>query len=583
MRTDSRLRARWNVAALGLGLLAVSGCAGLRLYDQSKDTAAKGIKTEYGQVALVGVVDVERKNLDALLQEELTVLREARRANLDHDLLGLIDSDYPIGYAIAETIETHVLRMKDKKPTWEKTTVRGALVTRATDLAGPPGGMANLRRADLDAERLKSFAGRVRDRADSIAELSGGQRPPPCHTKNFDTALDDFFKAIAKPIAEVNKDPYQKACQELMTRQVGAGAIERAAAAAHAARIEVDKRSQAAQAIGQQLRKATEQHDRAAEAVKAADTSQTRQQLEEAAKTLKDALDGAAKAADAAGVEALTKTRLEAIDRILAAVAAGQVNAEALKDPGLAQATRVAAAVPSLVGTIETMRQKAKVPSVSDLLIEKEHQLLLRDHALRRVAFAEERVVLLDARYRALALQGDLVREEHDAVCQFLERQAKLDKRVDCDSLTVAVKQPPEALLPTLDKCSYKIGRTAAGTGDPQALTGAACPLAMTWRDALDKAEPEARRHLYGAVSAMVRRRGIAEVLLDEADIKLVDLAHREVLTHDEFAIHAWNSLIATPINQLAAYYETGIKPAELADIIVKAVGLGAIAIGVNR
>ncbi len=51
----------------------------------------------------------------------------------------------------------------------------------------------------------------------------------------------------------------------------------------------------------------------------------------------------------------------------------------------------------------------------------------------------------------------------------------------------------------------------------------------------------------------------------------------------DEYGIRAWDALIATPINQLAAYHQAGIKPAELADLIVKAVGLGAIGIGVNR
>jgi hypothetical protein len=105
----------------------------------------------------------------------------------------------------------------------------------------------------------------------------------------------------------------------------------------------------------------------------------------------------------------------------------------------------------------------------------------------------------------------------------------------------------------------------------------------MSWRVALDRAKPEAKRHLYEAISTLARRRAIAEVQQDEVDMMLVNLAHQEVLTADEYAVRAWNSLIATPVNQLAAYHQTGIKPAELADLIVKAVGLGAIGIGVNR
>jgi hypothetical protein len=78
-------------------------------------------------------------------------------------------------------------------------------------------------------------------------------------------------------------------------------------------------------------------------------------------------------------------------------------------------------------------------------------------------------------------------------------------------------------------------------------------------------------------------RLAIARPQQDDADYRLAHLTHLEVAASDEFAIRAWNELIRTPVNQLAAYHQTGIKPAELADLIIKAAGLGAIGIGVNR
>ncbi len=673
MRIDVRSSGRLGTGALLLAALAVSGCATFRLYDQSKDTAAKDIKAGYGQVQLLTVVDTERKNLDALLQEELAVLREARRAGLDLDLLALVDSARPIGFAIASPLETHTLRVKNGEAKWVKAIDTGPLIKRANNLIGGAGGVAALgmaplattryklfagrvrdraeliteqtggrkppdcetdrldealdafvksiqnpatqglvqtsagvyqkacaelrsevsaagiaalRKATLAAARYESFAGRVRDRAESIAEQTGGRRPPACETDQLHEALDAFVKSIQDPttqaMVKINADVYQKACAELRG-EIGVGEIARAARAAEAARAVVKARKAESEQISTRLSQATVAYDAAVKAVKAADTSQTRERLRDAATGLKGALDGAAKGLAAQDIEILPEMQVQAIDRILSAVAGGQVNAAKLTEPDLARAAAVAGNVPSLAGTIETMVRRARAPGVSDLLIEKEHQLLLRDHALRRTAFAEQRAELHEARYRALILEANVIVEEHDALCTFMEKQAGTDKRVDCDSLRVDVKQPPDAPVATLHECTFGIGRTSAATQSDQRLAGAACPLATTWSKALDEATPEAKRQLYRAVSALVRRRAIAEVLLDEVDIRLIDLAHQEVLTADEYAVRAWNSLIATPINQLAAYYGTGIKPAELADLIVKAVGLAAIGIGVNR
>jgi prefoldin subunit 5 len=425
----------------------------------------------------------------------------------------------------------------------------------------------------------------VRERAASIAELTGGTKPPPCDAAEFETALDTFVNAVKDPKAQalvrIDAGSYRKACND--AHRVVVGDIGRAAFAADAGGAVTKARAEEAAKLNERLKQAADEYAAAVKVVKAADTNQTRKHLQDATAKLKGALNSAAKGLSTLDLEVLPEARVQAIDYILSAVASGQVNAEKVTDPDFARAAAVAGDVPSLAGTIAIMVRKASSPSVSDLLIEKEHQLLLREYALRRTAFAEHRAALHEARYRALVLEGDLVVANHDALCNFMEKQAGIGKRVDCDTLRVTLEQPVDAPVAQLVACEFALGRTASGNRTDQTLAGADCPLAMSWRVALDRAKPEAKRHLYEAISTLARRRAIAEVQQDEVDMMLVNLAHQEVLTADEYAVRAWNSLIATPVNQLAAYHQTGIKPAELADLIVKAVGLGAIGIGVNR
>ena len=68
-----------------------------------------------------------------------------------------------------------------------------------------------------------------------------------------------------------------------------------------------------------------------------------------------------------------------------------------------------------------------------------------------------------------------------------------------------------------------------------------------------------------------------------EQSFREIDVRHRETLLARRSAIEGWNSLVSVPIDQLNAYYSGGIKPAELADFIVKALGFTAIAVGVSK
>lgn len=68
-----------------------------------------------------------------------------------------------------------------------------------------------------------------------------------------------------------------------------------------------------------------------------------------------------------------------------------------------------------------------------------------------------------------------------------------------------------------------------------------------------------------------------------EQSFREIDVRHRETLLARRSAIESWNSIVSIPLDQLDAYYSGGIKPAELADLIVKALGFTAIAVGVSQ
>ena len=92
----------------------------------------------------------------------------------------------------------------------------------------------------------------------------------------------------------------------------------------------------------------------------------------------------------------------------------------------------------------------------------------------------------------------------------------------------------------------------------------------------------EASRELYKAITAYLGT--LAEqAKAVEKDFRLIDVNHRETLAGRRAALLGWDNLVGVPIDQLDAYYQSGLKPAELADLIIKAMGFTAIAIGVSQ
>jgi hypothetical protein len=69
----------------------------------------------------------------------------------------------------------------------------------------------------------------------------------------------------------------------------------------------------------------------------------------------------------------------------------------------------------------------------------------------------------------------------------------------------------------------------------------------------------------------------------EKLDYMLIALDHDEAVDNSEMAVGLWNSLIATPVNQIAAYHGSGVKAEDVAALVIQALSLGGIAVGVNR
>jgi hypothetical protein len=556
-------RARASIGATLAAPLLLFGCAGIHLYDPGRESTARDVKTKYTELNLPAVVATERQNLDALLEEELAVVREAHSLRLDLALLRIVDDDEPIG----ATITGVTTEARQTRP--------NSFSRRLTELGYKD--IASLRDFLNGADLLSSRAEAVRNRA-ALIYVGAGLHAPACDAPDFAKRLTEILDGIANPVKReqirIHTEAYARGCMEYLAEgpKLGKGEVSRAHGEWRRAQTALAEQRAKAQELDESLKKASGEYEAAVKAQQAAGTSENLVRVEKAAGALRDALKQAGKASDLVGVPALSESRIQAIDTVLTALSGGRIDDEKVSEPDVQRAALVAGQVPALVGEIEVLVQRSRAPAVSPLVIEKQHQLLLRDDALRRVNLAAQRVALLELKYNALVAEARFLLAQRDSVCNVLQ-PAEAKRRIKCDTLQASLKDNQWT-------CTYQLEKKDEV---PPPMPQDCAKLALTWGQGLREGTPAEKRAMWEAIAGLGGRLAIARPLQDETDFRLAHLSHLEVAASDEFALRAWDGLITTPVNQLAAYHQTGIKPAELADLIVKAIGLGAIGIGVNR
>jgi hypothetical protein len=109
------------------------------------------------------------------------------------------------------------------------------------------------------------------------------------------------------------------------------------------------------------------------------------------------------------------------------------------------------------------------------------------------------------------------------------------------------------------------------------------CVLGKSWRALFaEDMKSEQARQLNEAAAAYLHVRLIAYNHTAE-EFRRIAVDHRRAAVRSEAALQQWKNLMSVPASELAGYYGGGIKPEALADLIVKALGFTAIAIGVAQ
>lgn len=546
MPNDRRRGLRINLPLLVLTIAMLWGCGGFRLYDESRAKQATGIKDRYAKADVLGTLEVEKKNLENLLAEELKVVRDNQTLRVDYALLRIADDATPMGdtyvkKALSRISELGFASIKDLRQAREA----------AIDLA-------------VGNQELQGLARRIR----ALAKTA----PPPCEPGVPLPATIDLSQ-VAEGLRETVQgqyDRYRNHCNALAATK-HSGLIQEAKADWMRARADaamLDQSAQEAQKLVKDRTKAYE--DALAEQQKAANAGEElKTRLQRLADAARKALEKAKDVAKAVGDRESATKHVDALVTILTAAAGGTVTTD---DPNVKKAANVAKEIPSLAGDMKALLEQRKAPSVSNLLIEMRHQTLLLDHVKQLRIFAQERTDILKARYDALQEEARLWLRFSDAVCSYAALKAGQPfPGAACDDFIVTASAPATASAPrTATTC--KIARDLAP-----------CPLDKPWNENIrDRSSDVATREIYKALAAYLQVLAM-QGTEHESAFRLIDVTHREALAGRASSLKAWDNLVAVPVSQLDAYYQAGLKPAEIADLLVKALGFGAIAVGVSR
>lgn len=520
--------------------ILLQACSNFVIHDEARSKLADDSKQSYLGAKVTVVVEADRKNLDSMLAAELEVVRENARYQADWASLGLANDTAPMG-------NTVLLAMKEIKELGVPTTA----------------GLRKIQQQRIDRDAAKNkLANSEKLLAAwniSIPVCGISITASPLLPKNLDDA--------SKKDIQSDYDDYVKECKATLypaEKMRGEGKLVEANNQWFDAQIDLEKAITKQVAAKADVATAKLSYDN--EVRKADDPTNKDKdfstEIADKAKKLADMVEDAKKLDK--GLE--HEPYIDALVDLLTATAGGNIDP---KDPTLKGAIAVARQIPSLAGDINALETRRAAPPVAGLLIALRHQTLLAEMAKQRMALAKERVAILKEK-RDLYLQAvDRWLNFFDATCNYaILGVGRRPPGETCDQFAVElVKANPVDTV----NCSYKGVKLEK------------CVLEQAWKDRLRANEkPEIRRQLYAAVAAYLQAITLQLRPL-EYSFKEIDVRHRESLLSKKTAIDQWDNLVSVPLDQLEAYYKVGVKPAELADLIVKALGFSAVAIGVSK
>ena len=531
------------------------GCA-IHPYNNEKHSLMEsGVKKVYEEdVKLVEVVNTERQNLNNLLDQQLEVVKRNNIAKRDLNIFHIIDNN-------KDSVEVSLFAVTQIK----LTNLYPHFPEKASEDISADLTIGNLRAA---FEELEQYVLPAR----KTFYIEAGKLPPSYLDYDDSKAKDeDKFPIFTKlpNLEEYDKNKlesielfynnYRDNVMQVMKKLE----IVNLEGKIPNAFNDWKSKSQELSRLEKKAKKAKSNYEAAIKKYKTAKdqaikSSDINEKFNKAVSNVKKALE-LLEGSGIFGEVDEAETKLQAVNKLLESLAIENVEGvspDEDKEDGkekeegkdkLSNAIAVARTIPSLVNQIGLIAEKANTPLLSSLLIQQELQKERLEYAKRKVNRANKRVELYKERFESLLLEAtfylDIIQLKNDINDAQKEDVAK-------------AKQDNK----DFEKYQY---------------------LNITLYDLLSDTEVPilVKRYVYEALFAYASALGIANSKTDEVYYQLINLSQIASLDASETALKRWNSLIATPINQLTAYHASGFKAHNVADIIVKGMGVGALGI----
>ena len=385
---------------------AIAGCTAFQLYDAKKSEIASAIKTKYTEGDILGTIELQKQNLAALSSEELKAVRENLQIQRDFALLEIVDNDTPMGLTWIEDVEPDIQRLGLDNPFKLRAFVQAEEI--------------RVRVRDRQLDRLANL---IQDTTQVVVEKCDSFVIRPS-VEGVDWPTDRNAEILNR--AKERYKLYLNTCEKMLNKAVEAqsGALVTARANLESAKSALDKKARDVKIATADVKKARQDHKQAIIAAAAAGKrgEELRIAIKESADNLKSKIDQASTLAPSI----VTTERISGIVALLEAAASDRVDlaAEDTPNENLAEAILLVNGISSLASDIATIVAKAEAPSISNLLIELQHQVVLLEYAQALERMEQEKVAILEAKYLAHKEEAVELLSFHDALCTFGIRTA---------------------------------------------------------------------------------------------------------------------------------------------------------------
>ena len=516
-------RTFWRICFFAVSL-AVCGCAGIHPYNQARDTSARQIQTNFNKIDLTSFIDKARTNLDVLRQEQLSASQQSLLTEGDFRILSMLESSLSLSEALNKQMIDRLKGLTGKlaPPNFQDVSNNYGILLTNNYL------VENQYVDDID---------------EAVSEIIyiAQKAPPPFDWQNLPSNplptkwTNGLSESQLVNVQYAYNTLYIVSCSNALRSLTnltsafptgGPDSIHQALRDWQRAisNLTVAKGNAAAAAAA--LNKLVDEY------TKKAQTNSVfwKNDHTNAIKDLANAV-GKLETMNVLGADAAVKVKMDAVDILLQAAASGQFNQTPTNDT--LRAAVVCASIPQLARDVQAAVNAFHAPSLSSLLIQKDLLSAERDFTARQAA--------------RLQAKADL---------SFQEIVLKLDELNDY------------CVILRLTDHSMGVGETNTNSPFRYPMTHffTTSPTDADYRDVIES-----------FTSYAIAWRG-PRMQQEAIRSQLNDLEFQTALDADEVALRCWSALLSTPINQLVAYYGTGFKPSEVADFVVKLLGVGDLA-----